>query len=74
MDRDPCFSYFTKNTFKSHTANMATFIVLRHPVAILVTAFNNPDNLTNDVRALTLVGPTMDNSILDPLAVLHLDN
>ena len=27
-----------------------------------------------DLRALTLVGPTRNNRILDPLAVLHLDN
>ena len=27
-----------------------------------------------DLRALTLVGPTWDNPLLDPLAVLHLDN
>ena len=26
-----------------------------------------------DLRALTLVGPTWDNPVLDPLAVLHLD-
>ena len=26
------------------------------------------------MRALTLVGPTRDNMVLDPLAVLHLDN
>ena len=29
-------------------ANMATFIILRHPVTILVTVFTNPDNLTNE--------------------------
>ena len=27
---------------------MATFIILRHPVTILVTVFTNPDNLTNE--------------------------
>ena len=27
--------------------NMATFFVLRHPVTTLVTAFTNPDSLTN---------------------------
>ena len=27
---------------------MATFVVLRHPVTILVTDSTNPDNLTND--------------------------
>ena len=30
-----------------HTANMATFVIHGHPVAILVTEFTNPDNLTN---------------------------
>ena len=34
---------------KCANKNMATFIVLRHPVTILVTAFTNPDNLTNDL-------------------------
>ena len=64
---------------------MATFVVLRHPVTILVTIFTNPKNLTNDLlilklliktdlQALTLVGPTMDSPVLDPLAVLHLAN
>ena len=27
-----------------------------------------------DLQFLTLVGPTGDNLVLDPLAVLHLDN
>ena len=27
-----------------------------------------------DLRALTLVGPTRNNPVLDPLAELHLDN
>ena len=27
-----------------------------------------------DLQALTLVGPTQNNPVLDPLAVLHLDN
>ena len=27
-----------------------------------------------DLQALTLVGPTRENPVLDPLAVLHLDN
>ena len=30
--------------------------------------------LATDLRTLTLVGPTRDNPVLDPLAVLHLDN
>ena len=29
-----------------HTKNKATFVILRHPVTTLVTAFINPDNLT----------------------------
>ena len=31
---------------------MVTFVILRHPVTILVTAFTNPDNLTNDLHIL----------------------
>ena len=87
--------HILQNTFKSHTAHMATFIVLRHPVITLVTALTNPDNLTNnhlilkllitngslvdrkstlrepsvnrkDEQALTLVGPTSENPVLDP--------
>ena len=38
------FSYFTKKTFKSHTTNMATFVILRHHVTILVTDPTNTDN------------------------------
>ena len=35
--RQSIFFISNKNTFKSHTANMATFIILRQPVTILVT-------------------------------------
>ena len=35
--------------FPSHTTNMATFFILRHPVTIFDTCFTNPDNLTNDL-------------------------
>ena len=31
---------------------MATFVVLRHSVTLLVTDFTNPDILTNDVLIL----------------------
>ena len=31
---------------------MATFVILRHYVTILVTNFTNPDNLTNDLLIL----------------------
>ena len=31
---------------------MAIFVVLRHPVNILVTDFTNPDNLTTDLLML----------------------
>ena len=38
--------------------------------------FNFKGTLVNQkvLRALALVGPTWDNPVLDPLAVLHLDN
>ena len=29
-----------------YTTNMATFVILRHPVTTLVTTFTNPDNFT----------------------------
>ena len=31
---------------------MTTFVVLRHPVTILVADFTNPNNLTNDLIIL----------------------
>ena len=34
---------------------MATFIVLRQPVFILVTVFTNPANLTNDLFILIIM-------------------
>ena len=33
---------------------MATYIILRHPVTILVTAFTKTDNLTYDLPILKL--------------------
>ena len=33
---------------------MATFVVLRHPITTLVTAFNITDKLTNDLLILKL--------------------
>ena len=33
----------------SYTTNMATCVVLKDPVTILVTYFSNPDKLTNDL-------------------------
>ena len=35
-----------------YSANMANFVVLKHPVTILVTDSANPDNLTNDLLIL----------------------
>ena len=57
---------------------MATLVAIRHPVPIVVTYFTTPNNFSNDLNldlwALTLVGPSEKNPVLDPLAVLHLDN
>ena len=55
IDRVPYFSYSTKNTFSLNTANIATFINIRHPVTILVTVLTNPDNLTSDLTILKLL-------------------
>ena len=41
---------------------------------ILYSIFRGPSLNRKDLRALTLVGPTRDNPVLDPLAVLHLYN
>ena len=46
------FSIFLPKPFQSRTTNMATFLVLRHPVPILVTDSTNPDNLTDDLLIL----------------------
>ena len=53
IDRVPYFSYLSKNPFK-YTTNMATFVVRRHPVTILVTDFTNPENLTNVLLILNI--------------------
>ena len=61
---------------------MATFIIIRHHVTTLVTAYTKRLFSTlrelsvnrKDLLALTLVGPPRDNPELDPLAVLHLNN
>ena len=34
---------------------MATFIIRRHPIAILVTAFTKSNKLTNDLISLQMV-------------------
>ena len=34
---------------------MASFVVLRHPVTILVTDLTNPDNLINDFLIFSLL-------------------
>ena len=43
---------------------MATFVILRHLVTILVTDFTNPDNLTNDLLILDfkIINKSMGNS------------
>ena len=45
--------YFSKTTIQpKNTANMASFVVLRQPVTTLVTALDNPDTSTNDLKWL----------------------
>ena len=39
-----------------------------------ISTSREPSVNRKDLRALTLVGPTRDNLVIDPLAVLHLDN
>ena len=41
---------------------------------LLFQTLREPPVNRKDLRALTLVGPTRDNPLLDPLAALHLDN
>ena len=47
---------------------MANFIVLTHPVTILVTFFTKPDNLTNDLLILKL----FDNKQIPSLQMMSL--
>ena len=46
------FVYLLVICYNINTANMATFIVLRHPVTIPVTALTNQDNLTKYLSIL----------------------
>ena len=46
---------------------MATFIILRYPVTILIAAYTKTNKFD-------LAGPPRDIQEPDPLAVLHLDN
>ena len=57
---------------------MATYIVLRHPVTILVTVFTKPDNLINDLLILklltlfpTLRGPSVKRKDLQALTLVY---
>ena len=70
--------FFEISLPKSHVSK-----ILRHPVTILVTVLTKSDLFSTlrepavnrkYLRALTLVGPTRNNLVLDLLAVLHLDN
>ena len=40
----------------------------------LFQTLSEPSVKRKSLRALTLVGPTWNNQLLDPLAALHLDN
>ena len=49
------FPMFSKTASRwIHTIRMATFVILGHPVTTLVTAFNDPKKLTNDLRILKI--------------------
>ena len=60
IDSVSYFSQFTETTFQSPNANMATFIILSHPVTILATVFTKTDNLINDL--LILCHPSIDSA------------
>ena len=49
-DRVPYFS--SKIPFWSYNANVATFVILRHPVTVLVADFTNLIDLTNDLLVI----------------------
>ena len=53
--QSPIFLMWYKESLLSSTTNMATFVVLRHPVTISVTAITSPDKLTNDLLILNIV-------------------
>ena len=48
-----CF-FYTTNTF-THWICKETYVVLRHPVTILVTHFTNPVNFTKDLLILNFL-------------------
>ena len=52
IDRQSAIFFFF---FLSPTPHMATFVILRHPITILVIYLTNPDNFTNDLFILKLV-------------------
>ena len=55
---------------------MATFVVLRHFVTILVTDFTNPDNLTNDLLILNplKINKSLAQQVVVVLAVWDIFN
>ena len=55
-DRVPYFSYVLLNRVCiAYYYKYAYFVILRHPVTTLVTAFNNPNKLTNDLLIFKLI-------------------
>ena len=63
--------------FPSHTTNMATFFILRHPVTILVTVLTTPYNLASDHLILLCKGSSIlmlfreDFSFFDSIQLNH---
>ena len=59
IDRDPYFSYLVKIPFESQTTNMATYVVPRHPVTILVTDFGWDRERGNNFNKNQIISPQM---------------
>ena len=62
-----------KKVKKNHVLKSGTLLCRYLNKCSLFTTLREPSVKLKDLQTLTLVGPTRDNSVLDPLAVLHLN-
>ena len=53
--KDYVFQLVKVNYLVNYTTDMATLVILRRALTILVTAITNPDNLTNDLPILNFL-------------------
>ena len=51
---------------------METFVILRHPVAILGTAFKNHNKLTNDLIVFHFINKNNDHHMMRTMMVMEM--